>query len=163
MFKVEYRSLSVLGFPKYRVGNNGEVQRWVKSRGIWKIIKPSISKYGVCVTLCHKGNRKVFGVGPLVLIAFVGPKPKGQECCHFPDADPQNNHVDNLRWGTHTENMKDRFLHGNTCSKVTPKIVRKIRRLYSTGDFTMQELADMHGLAIGTIHPMIRKRTWRYV
>jgi len=50
----------------------------------------------------------------LVLEAFVGPCPEGMEALHWDD-DPNNNTVDNLRWGTRTENMRDmsRNLGGN--------------------------------------------------
>jgi hypothetical protein len=47
----------------------------------------------------------------LVLETFVGPRPVGQECLHD-DGDPLNNHLSNLRWGTHAENMADRVRHG---------------------------------------------------
>jgi hypothetical protein len=47
-------------------------------------------------------------VHQLVLEAFVGPKPEGQEGCHFPDPDKSNNSVANLRWDTHLENVRDR-------------------------------------------------------
>lgn len=47
----------------------------------------------------------------LVLEAFVGPCPDGQECRHM-DGDPTNNTVGNLRWGTTAENADDRVRHG---------------------------------------------------
>jgi hypothetical protein len=43
----------------------------------------------------------------LVLEAFVGPCPEGMECRHHPDRDPANNRLENLRWGTRTENVAD--------------------------------------------------------
>lgn len=47
----------------------------------------------------------------LVLEAFVGSCPEGMECCHWDD-DPGNNRLDNLRWGTRSENMLDRTRNG---------------------------------------------------
>jgi len=52
-------------------------------------------------------------VSGLVLEAFVGPRPDGMEACHFPDPNPQNNTVENLRWDTKSANMQDRIAHGN--------------------------------------------------
>lgn len=56
----------------------------------------------------HGQTRRVHG---LVLEAFVGPRPDGMEACHS-DGNCRNNHVSNLRWGTHAENMEDRVRHG---------------------------------------------------
>ena len=48
----------------------------------------------------------------LVLEAFVGPRPPGMSGLHRDD-DPANNHVDNLYWGTSSENAFDRVRNGN--------------------------------------------------
>lgn len=42
----------------------------------------------------------------LVLESFVGPRPDGAEGLHWDD-DGENNHVNNLRWGTRSENLTD--------------------------------------------------------
>lgn len=47
----------------------------------------------------------------LVLEAFVGPRPKGHQACHWDD-DKTNNHLSNLRWGTPSENAKDSIRNG---------------------------------------------------
>ena len=57
------------------------------------------------------GRAKDKAVHRLVLEAFVGPCPEGQECCHN-DGDPTNNNLSNLRWGSPTENAFDRVRHG---------------------------------------------------
>ena len=44
----------------------------------------------------------------LVLEAFVGPAPEGMESLHGPDHTPSNCRLDNLRWGTRTENNDER-------------------------------------------------------
>ena len=50
-------------------------------------------------------------VHALVMIAFVGPYPDGMNVCHN-DGNPKNNHLSNLRYGTHTDNMRDMLKHG---------------------------------------------------
>lgn len=47
----------------------------------------------------------------LVLEAFVGPCPDGMEALHWDD-DFGNNAIENLRWGTRTENMRDMSRNG---------------------------------------------------
>lgn len=62
------------------------------------------------VSLCRDGRCVKRYVHQLVLSAFVGPKPDGMEGCHY-DGDPANNRLENLRWGTHEENMQDAVRH----------------------------------------------------
>lgn len=61
--------------------------------------------------LYRDGKRTDALVHALVLTAFVGPCPPGQECCHR-DGDPSNNALSNLRWDTRNENHRDAVRHG---------------------------------------------------
>lgn len=67
------------------------------------------------------GHRFVELVGPegtsskyvhrLVLEAFVGPCPDGMVACHWDD-NPENNHLNNLRWDTESSNQRDKVRNG---------------------------------------------------
>lgn len=50
-------------------------------------------------------------VAPLVLAAFVGPRPSGLECCHNNGISTDDRLV-NLRWDTRSSNMLDKVKHG---------------------------------------------------
>ena len=77
-----------------------------------RAIKPQPTKGGhLRVTLCLGDSRRKTRVHRLVLEAFVGPCPEGMEGCHN-DGNPQNNHVDNLRWDTRGNNCLDTVKHG---------------------------------------------------
>lgn len=52
-------------------------------------------------------------VHQLVLEAFVSPRPTPESCGLHYDDDPTNNRLSNLRWGTHTDNMRDMLRNGN--------------------------------------------------
>ena len=56
-------------------------------------------------------NGKTFSraVHRLVLETFIGPRPIGQEACHYPDHRKCNNALSNLRWDTHAENKYDHY------------------------------------------------------
>jgi hypothetical protein len=60
--------------------------------------------------VCIRGAYRT--IHQLVLIAFVGARPKGMESCH-------NNGIrvdcrlENLRWDTRSNNLRDRHAHGN--------------------------------------------------
>jgi hypothetical protein len=62
-------------------------------------------------TLRKDGKSRTFRVHTLVLTAFVGPRPDGMLCRHWPDPDTSNNRLENLSWGTPAENMQDRLAH----------------------------------------------------
>lgn len=63
------------------------------------------------VALCTNRVQRKFLVHHLVLLAFVGPRPAGQEGCHWDD-DPANNHLTNLRWDTRAANVRDSVRNG---------------------------------------------------
>jgi hypothetical protein len=57
------------------------------------------------------GRSLTLGVHRIVLEAFHGPPPRtGLQCCHI-NGDPSDNRVENLRWGTARENVRDRVAH----------------------------------------------------
>jgi hypothetical protein len=102
------RYLNVVGFPGYRVGDDGSV--WRSWHGGWRLVPSRRHKKGYRrVTLHRDGKRYHPLVHRLVLEAFVGPCPKGMEVCHYPDTDKANNRLGNIRWDTHAENMRDAY------------------------------------------------------
>lgn len=64
----------------------------------------------ISVSLCKNAKQKQYHVHRLVLETFIGLCPEGMECCHF-DGDRTNNHITNLRWATHSDNMYDAVRH----------------------------------------------------
>lgn len=60
----------------------------------------------------HDGERKqMMRVHRAVMLAFVGPEPDGMEVRHLND-DPADNRLENLVYGTRSENMQDRVRNG---------------------------------------------------
>lgn len=48
-------------------------------------------------------------------------------------------------------------------SKLTEGKIREILQMYSTGDYTQQELADLHDLNRMTILRVVNRRSWKHV
>ena len=72
-----------------------------------KTLSPAKTSRGyVTVGLFKDGQVTVRGVHRIVLEAFVGPCPEGMEACHGNDIGTDNR-LENLRWGTHLENVRD--------------------------------------------------------
>lgn len=76
------------------------------------ILKPAVKDTGrLQVGLSRRRFKLRRCVHQLVAEAFLGPKPEGMQVCHN-DGNHLNNVVENLRWGTQSENMLDRARHG---------------------------------------------------
>lgn len=84
-----------------------------------RLLKPGIAKAGryPYVNLSNDtGDRRTFHVHRLVLLAFVGPMPTGMQTRHL-NGNATDNRLDNLAYGTPTENGADRKLHGTSGRK----------------------------------------------
>lgn len=114
-------------------------------------------------------SRKARRVSRLVLEAFVGPCPPGMEACHFPDRNPSNNRLENLRWDTAEANQADRRFHGtsnagerNGSARLTEAQVIEIRRRKGAGESSLV-LSREFGVARVTINAIVSRRIWKQV
>lgn len=151
----------------YQVSSDGQVYGCKSG----KILAAVENIYGYFWVGLWRNNRyKARFIHHLVLEAFVGSCPPGKEACHFPDRDKGNNTVDNLSWGSKKRNAKHRAIHGRTVrgerfwsAKLNEEKVRKARRLYATGRYTIRELADRFQLAESSMSSILYRRTWKHV
>jgi hypothetical protein len=116
--------LPVVGFEGlYEVSDTGLVRSLdrtittVSRRGLpyvqrrpGRLLRPGNNKTSGHLHVCLSG-RNDRSVHVLVLEAFVGPRPLGMEARHADD-DPTNNHLDNLSWGTRSQNSFDAIRNG---------------------------------------------------
>lgn len=121
---------------------------------------------GVC--LCDGPRRKIFLVHNLVLLAFVGPAPLGADCRHL-DGDKDNNHLENLQYGTRKENCADTMRHGRTTrgeksgtAKLTEAVVRQIRELYRMG-VPRKKIAEDLAVNWWTLRDVVTRKTWNHL
>jgi hypothetical protein len=95
----------VTEWPGYSVNRLGQV------RGpSGKILRPRTVRGGYLTVMAYDGTgaaRQVY-IHHLVLTAFVGSRPEGQEACHG-DGGPGDNRLENLRWDTRDANIQDRI------------------------------------------------------
>lgn len=98
----------------------------------------------------------------LVLETFVGPCPKGLQCCHRND-DKQDDRLENLYWGTPYENKLDarrnreQNKRPNHRSKLTYKQAAEIRRRLRNG-VTGKKLAKRFRVSEVTISGIKNKK-----
>ncbi len=102
-------------FGLYEASDRGRIKN-TKTGRVLVGVPCSVGRRYRGVTLFHPdlatGHRFEY-VHRLVLEAHVGRCPSGKECAHV-DADPANNHVENLAWISHKANMVLRDIDGNS-------------------------------------------------
>jgi predicted XRE-type DNA-binding protein len=170
------RHRQVIDFPDYFVNELGEVFStkrkrrkrkncfWVKM-GLGRKRKYRYPRF----TLTNSEGSKLFHLHTLVLETFIGPCPLGLCGLHADDV-PSNNRLDNLYYGTMTENMKDRERNGKTskgehrpASKLTQEDIIKIRRLHELGMYSQREIADMFNVHQTKISQIVLGKSWNHV
>lgn len=147
----------------YEVSNYGQVKSIPRPSATGGIRAQRRNSGGYpYVVLSGNGLRTTRTVHRLVLEAFVGPKPDGMEARHL-DGMRDNNRLDNLCWGTKTENMADKLMHGTDnrgerCgnAKLTRDDVLTIRSM----DGTQQEIADKFGISQVHAGRIINRQVW---
>ena len=163
----------------YQVSNHGRVRSMdrliPKSVGIgYRLMKGKILRSAAYhnpgyprICLSKSGKVRWVSIHSLVLVCFVGDRPNGMECRHL-DGDRMNPRLNNLRWGTPSQNQRDREQHGtgnqgnrNRASKVdeeTVVVIKKMSKEKSRG-----EIAHRLGLSYCIVSDVIAGRTWRHV
>lgn len=166
---------TISGFPDYAITRDGRV--WSKARidkqgghrkGIW--LKSWDCGTGHLCVLLDCFSKKY--IHRLVLETFVGPCPPGMECRHL-DGNPANNRLDNLAWGTHSENSQDSIQHGthsclrrgsaNNRAKLTEDKVRVIRYLRDVAKFTYADLAWQFDVTWDAIWRICKRKNWSHI
>ena len=169
------------GFPSYyKVSNKGEVKSLdhttVGKTGRTQFcLGQTVSSYRIdkwghyAVNLrTTKGKQNVYKVHRLVLLAFIGPCPKGLQCRHL-DGNGSHNCPSNLRWGTPQENSDDKKRHGTmACGeksggwKLTNKEVYTILTRLDEGGLATR-LAKQYEVNISLIHAICKGKTRKKV
>ena len=100
------------GFKNYQVSWWGRVRNSKTGR----ILKNSLSgNTYLTVGLCKMGKAKSFTVHVLVARTWIKNSDE-KRCVDHIDGDKTNNHYDNLRWASHSENSRNQKIQTNTSS-----------------------------------------------
>lgn len=138
------------------------VQTTRRLRG--QMLRPGTKPSGHVSVALGKGNSQ--DVHRLVLEAFVGPCPPGQEALHENDS-PADNALANLRWGTRGENLLDAVRNGRKPvgedhhgAKLKAADIPNIRRrLAAEGP---SAVARDYGVSDATIRQVRDGRSWSH-
>ena len=130
----------VLGYEgEYEVSSTGQVRSFKRKDP--RILRPATNLHGYqFVVLCNSNGKKMRTTHSLVLEAFVGPRPDGHECLHQNDV-KSDNRLENLRWGSRSENSHDAIRNGRHAQSVKThcknghEFTPENTRLHSTGRY----------------------------
>lgn len=166
-------SVSNLGRVKSheRMINESRKEGWKPKSYVIKeiILKQSRDSIGrVRVSLSKNSKVKYRFIHSLVLLAFVGKRPNGFECCHI-DGNPSNNNLTNLYYGTRSDNIADAKRHGTfpmgsrrPGALLNPDKVLKIYELCVQG-VSDSEIAKQFNVTRGCIVQIRIGKNWREV
>ena len=160
--------------PGYEVSNHGRVRSVDRvvfhSNGKiqprkGRILKPNKDKDGYL----RVGVNGTTNVHRLVMLAFVGERPDGMEVLHGDDV-KDNNHLSNLRYGTHKENIEDKMRKGNQArgerigaSKLTESSIPTIKWMYEISSLTHRQIGELLNINHSTIGCLLRGETWKHL
>ena len=173
--KVEELWKPVPGYEgSYEVSNCGRVRglnRWDAAGRRWKgrMRKCQTSWNGYPVIGLRDGRLRLLKVHRVVLEAFVGPCPEGMEACHFPDRNPANCHLDNLRWDTKKENEFHKVKHGTAGrgeqhprAKLNNIDIERIFDLRRAGR-QLKHIAGWMGISVSQTSKILARQMWAHL
>ena len=102
---------SVNGYANYEISSCGRVRNATTER----MLKSSDHGYQV-INLTKNGKQKQHYVHRLVAGAFID-NPEEKRCVDHIDGNRMNNHLENLRYATHSENSMNQRIQTNTSSR----------------------------------------------
>lgn len=166
---------TIPGFSRYQAYPDGRIECVKKGNtGRWRVpffLKMNYIRkqggYRIVSLWDDDGRKRSIFHHMLVALAFLGPR-NGMQVRHK-DGSKTNNHIENLCYGTHKDNARDRTQHGKTYrgekifgAKLTSKEVKKIRLARSLG-FTRKAIAENFAVSEGAIDGILSGKNWRHV
>lgn len=166
----------------YEISNYGRVRAlericfrqtyYVKNKS--KFLKPhayksSTSNGYLSITLCKENKLKTFLVHRLVALHFIENQNNYPHVNHK-DFNKLNNHISNLEWVTHQQNIDHCIKNGHTdykgeknrFARFTEKEILEIRKLRKEG-FSIRKLGKLFNTHPSVISNISNRKTWKHL
>lgn len=149
----------------YEISNYGRVKslkgwdghKYISRERILAPSKQQTNKYYMrsIVGLIKEGKREMHKVHRLVARAFI-PNPNNYKIVNHKDGNPLNNRVNNLEWCSQKMNIDHAINNELTITRIKT-IDRETMVELLNNNFNYDEIADILGVAKGTVFNYIRK------
>lgn len=120
------------------------------------------------VTFSKNSVTKKIRVHVVVASHFIGNRPDGFDICHN-DGNPSNNHVSNLRYDTHKNNMIDMASHGNSQrgeknwnTTTTKEQILQIKNLRAQG-MKYIDICSIVNVSMSVVAKVCQNRRWNWL
>lgn len=122
-----------------------------------RVLRPGPTKSGHLYVML---GRKTHGIPVHQLVAktFIGPRPKGSDVRHL-NGNPADNRLENLAYGSRTENILDVYKDGGRWRKLNLEEVKQIKARIAAGDMQAQIARDF-GISACTVGNIKFKRIY---
>lgn len=165
---------SIPNFPDYCITKDGRVWSIPRNgtKGGW--LKLRVRKHGYLEAFLRRNNERFYKtVHRLVLETYIGPCPVGMESRHL-NGNRLDNRLENLVWGTPSENTFDAIRHRthrsvhqngekNLMAKLTEEKVEVILYLYKIAKFSLADLAWQFDVTPSNIWSICTGKTWNHL
>jgi len=160
---------------RYAVTDQGKVfsytKNWSTESGSKELTQKSRKNGYLEVGINAQGGRTDTLVHRLILHAFTGPPPEESYHCRHLNGDSADNRLENLEWGSVSENYNDSRRHGTakgspqkySNKSLSSHDVLEIRKLYKTGKYTYQEIGEMFETGADNVGKICRGTNWKHV
>ena len=150
---------------RYNISSDGRVFSKLSNKELRPI--PDGRGY-LAVSLWVDGEMEKYKIHRLVAEVFIE-NPNNLLEVNHKDGNRHNNTVENLEWLSHSDNMKHAWETGLMCrgsecsiSVLNEESVVEIKYMFLKG-LTNQDIAEIFGVARGTISKIRQKKTWKHV
>lgn len=164
------------GYSLYEISNYGRIKtfNW-KNKGIEAIMKPALDPGGYFRTMLKRDSDGKIGtvkVHRLVALTFLGNPTNANDSVNHKDSIRSNNHIDNLEWCTHSQNIKHAYDKGNvklgkgenhSRATLTTDQVLEIRARFKKRIITREILAKEYNTSPSAIKDIIARKSWKSV
>lgn len=168
VYGVCYRHIP--GFPGFACGSDGSF--WSVKSGSWRPLKRQMretrkGKFYWCISLYDdSGKKRLLQCHRVIARTHLGPRPPGLICRHLND-DSLDLRVENLTYGTYSDNMRDSIRNGRQAfgersgrSRLREADVVEMRNRFAAGGVDTVQLARDYGTDSSSVSKIIKGISW---
>jgi hypothetical protein len=136
------------GYERYEASEHGQVRRAAAGHGSQPghVLRAKRNKHGhLYVSVASANHRPLpMSVHRLICMTFHGPQPSPDHIVLHENDVPDDNRKENLRWGTHADNARDRERNSRRkISEIGTWLARDPKASFLRGEISQQEARDI--------------------